>query len=110
MDSHIVVGVGNIYACESLFSSRINPKTKAGKISYQRLQILVETIKQILQHAILQGGTTLQDFSQSDGSPGYFAQQLNVYGNKGSCSQCGKQIKRITQNQRSTFYCSTCQR
>ncbi len=109
MDSHIVVGIGNIYACESLFLSAINPKTRAGRISKQRCQRLVQAIKEVLRQAISQGGTTLQDFSQADGKPGYFAQSLHVYGQQGSCSRCGSKIKRITQGQRSTFYCSTCQ-
>ena len=110
MDSHIVVGIGNIYACESLFLSGINPKTKASGISIKRLEKLVQSIKSVLQQAIFQGGTTLQDFTQTDGQPGYFAQQLNVYGNKNNCPDCGTKIKRITQAQRSTFYCTCCQR
>ncbi len=111
MDSHIVVGVGNIYACESLFSCAINPKTAAMRISRQRIQRLVEAIKRILQQAIDQGGTTLQDFTQADGKPGYFAQSLLVYGQENQpCSQCLQPIKRITQGQRSTFYCTHCQK
>jgi len=109
MDSHIVVGVGNIYACESLFLSAINPKTSAGRISRRRLQKLVNAIKQVLHRAIAQGGTTLQDFTRTDGQPGYFSQSLNVYGNKGACPRCRQAVKRITQGQRSTFYCSNCQ-
>ncbi len=111
MDSHIVVGVGNIYACESLFSSGINPKTSAMRISRQRIQRLVEAIKHILQQAINQGGTTLQDFTQADGKPGYFSQSLKVYGQENQkCLQCQRLIKRFTQGQRSTFYCSYCQK
>ncbi len=110
MDAHCVVGIGNIYACESLFLARINPKTRASRISRGRLQRLVESIKQVLQQAIEQGGTTLQDFTQTDGKPGYFAQQLNVYGNQGECPACARPVKRIVQGQRSTFYCSHCQR
>ncbi len=110
MDSHIVVGIGNIYACESLFLSGINPKTKAKRISIKRIAELVQSIKSVLQQAILQGGTTLQDFTQTNGQPGYFAQKLHVYGNKKECLNCGSIIKRITQAQRSTFYCSCCQR
>jgi len=110
MDSHVVVGVGNIYACESLFSSGINPKTKACRISLKRLEKLVDSIKNVLTQAIQQGGTTLQDFTQTDGQPGYFAQKLNVYGNKADCPTCAKPISRITQGQRSTFYCKNCQR
>jgi formamidopyrimidine-DNA glycosylase len=109
MDSHVVVGVGNIYACESLFASGINPKTRASRISRQRLQRLVDAIKRVLQQAIDHGGTTLQDFTQADGKPGYFRHSLNVYGQQGPCPVCGKQIKRVTLGQRSTFYCSHCQ-
>ena len=111
MNSHIVVGVGNIYACESLFLSGINPKRKAGSLSKVRCEKLVENIKQILKSAIKQGGTTLKDFTREDGKPGYFAQNLNVYGRAGeACVDCNKPIKQITQQQRSTFYCSHCQR
>ncbi|MDJ0833406.1 MAG: bifunctional DNA-formamidopyrimidine glycosylase/DNA-(apurinic or apyrimidinic site) lyase [Gammaproteobacteria bacterium] len=110
MDSHVVVGVGNIYACESLFASGINPKTRASRISRQRLQRLVDAIKMVLQQAIDHGGTTLQDFTQADGKPGYFRHSLNVYGQPGPCPVCGNDIKRITLGQRSTFYCSHCQR
>jgi formamidopyrimidine-DNA glycosylase len=111
MDSHIVVGVGNIYACESLFSCAINPKTAALRISKQRIQLLVDAIKVILQQAIKQGGTTLQDFTQADGKPGYFAQSLQVYGRENqNCVNCSTPIKRITQGQRSTFYCTQCQK
>lgn len=110
MNSYIVVGIGNIYACESLFLSAINPKTKASKISRQRLDRLVAAIKAVLNQAISQGGTTLQDFTRSDGQPGYFAQSLNVYGNQSICPKCGKPVSRIIQAQRSTFYCKNCQR
>ena len=111
MDSRIVVGVGNIYACESLFLAGINPKTVTGKISRPRLHRLAETIKSVLEEAISQGGTTLKDFTRSDGQPGYFAQSLNVYGRANEpCHHCKRLIKKITQGQRSTFYCSTCQR
>lgn len=110
MDSHIVCGVGNIYACEALFSSGIHPTRKAGHISQKRMNVLVINIKTILQKAINQGGTTLKDFIQSDGKPGYFKQHLNVYGRKNeSCFQCNHDIKVIKQSQRSTFYCGHCQ-
>lgn len=111
MNGHIVVGVGNIYACESLFSSNISPKWAAGKVSKARYQKLVVEIKAVLAKAIEQGGTTLQDFVQVEGSPGYFKQQLNVYGRAGeACFTCDTPIKQITQGQRSTFYCARCQR
>lgn len=110
MDSHIVVGVGNIYACESLFKAGINPKTRAGRISDSRLERLVEAVKTVLGKAIEQGGTTLQDFTQADGKPGYFSQSLNVYGQQGPCPVCQSPIRRVTLAQRSTFYCPNCQR
>ena len=110
MDSHIVVGVGNIYANEALFSSGIRPGTAAGRISRSRMVDLVDAIKGILKTAIDQGGTTLRDFTDSDGRPGYFKQELKVYGREGlSCTQCGSTIKLSRQGQRSTFYCPRCQ-
>ncbi|MDB3892557.1 bifunctional DNA-formamidopyrimidine glycosylase/DNA-(apurinic or apyrimidinic site) lyase [Candidatus Thioglobus sp.] len=110
MNSKVVVGVGNIYACESLFASGIDPTRTAGSVSKARYKLLTQNIKQILERAIKAGGTTLQDFSQVDGSPGYFAQTLNVYGCENKpCTTCGGKIARITQNQRSTFYCKNCQ-
>lgn len=111
MDQKIVVGVGNIYASESLFLSGINPTKAAGKISQAKYEIFAKQIKQVLTRAIAQGGTTLKDFVGSDGKPGYFAQQLHVYGRTGEpCSQCEAPIKQITQGQRSTFYCTNCQK
>ena len=111
MNSHIVVGVGNIYASEALFLAGIHPKRAASRISNQRIEKLVVAIKQILNAAIKQGGTTLRDFVREDGQPGYFKQQLNVYGKIGEpCPECGNLIKQITQGQRSTYYCSHCQR
>ena len=110
MDSKVVVGVGNIYACESLHQAGISPERKAGSVSKKRYQHLTQCIKTILTQAIKAGGTTLQDFSQVDGSPGYFAQTLNVYGREGKpCKLCNGKISRIIQNQRSTFYCPICQ-
>ena len=111
MNSHTVVGVGNIYASESLFMAGINPKRKAGSLSRARVEKLVDAIKQILADAIKQGGTTLRDFTREDGQPGYFAQKLFVYGKTGeSCAECGRPVKQITQQQRSTFYCTSCQK
>lgn len=110
MDNHVVVGVGNIYANEALFKAGINPKRQAGKISKARYQQLVPLIKQTLQEAIAQGGTTLRDFTQVDGSPGYFAQKLMVYGRGGlRCMQCQAELKEIRLGQRSTVYCTRCQ-
>jgi len=111
MNSHIVVGVGNIYACEALFMAGIHPATPAGKLSLKRWDKLVNAIKSVLQTAITQGGTTLKDFTQSDGQPGYFAQSLQVYGREGEdCYQCRRPVLKMTQGQRSTFYCGHCQR
>lgn len=111
MNSHIVVGVGNIYASEALFRAGINPKRKAGNISLPRLQKLVTAIKLTLALAIEEGGTTLRDFTGINGQPGYFAQKLLVYGRTGQeCTTCSKPIKKFTQQARSTFYCPQCQR
>ncbi len=111
MDNHIVVGAGNIYACEALFMAGIHPKREAGKISNPRLSKLRDTIREVLQRSIDQGGTTLKDFIQSDGQPGYFKQQLNVYDREGKqCRKCDSSIKRIILGQRSTFYCPKCQK
>ncbi len=111
MDGKVVVGVGNIYASESLFLAGISPKRIANKVSKARYEKLTAAIKQVLAAAIEQGGTTLRDFVGGDGKPGYFAQQLNVYGREGKpCRICGKGIKQIVQGQRSTFYCPHCQK
>ena len=111
MNSHIVVGVGNIYANEALFMAGIHPKRMSSHISLARYQNLVKAIKNILQQAIKQGGTTLRDFSREDGKPGYFQQKLNVYGKTDQpCPKCGKTLKHIYQQQRSTYYCSYCQK
>lgn len=111
MNSHIVVGVGNIYACESLFLSGISPKRQASRISLPRYQQLVDAIQTVLARAIQLGGTSLRDFTQQDGKPGYFKQELNVYGKTGeACPKCGTAIKQIKQQQRSSFYCPSCQK
>lgn len=110
MDSHNVVGVGNIYASESLFLAGINPKRKAGNVSLQRYELLAKAIKKILNRSIKQGGTTLRDFVNGDGKPGYFQQQLNVYARTGeTCKTCTSIIKEIKLGQRSSFYCPVCQ-
>lgn len=111
MDSKIVVGVGNIYACESLFTAKINPEKSANSITKKEYENLAKIIISILVEAIKNGGTTLQDFKGVGGELGYFAQKLQVYGrvNK-NCNQCDGKITKITQNQRSTFYCKTCQK
>lgn len=110
MNSSTVVGVGNIYASEALYLAGINPHTAAGRISLARYTLLVDAIKNVLQQAIDSGGTTLRDFTDGAGRPGYFRQQLNVYGRTGEpCPQCGTAIKSFRQNQRATFYCPQCQ-
>lgn len=111
MDSHVVVGVGNIYANEALFKAGIHPKRKAGRISLDRYKRLAEAVREILTAAILMGGTTLRDFVNSDGRPGYFAQSLLVYGRTGEpCSECETPLKEIRMSGRSTVYCTRCQR
>ena len=111
MNNHHVVGVGNIYANEALFHSGIHPTRAAGRISRKRINRLAITIKNVLQAAIQQGGTTLRDFVDSDGKPGYFSQQLAVYGRSGEpCPNCNNPVQRLTVGQRGTFFCSRCQR
>ena len=111
MTNAIVVGVGNIYASESLFLSGIHPKRAANRVSLKRCRLLAFNIKKVLERAIEQGGTTLKDFTQTDGSPGYFAQELNVYGRENqACNRCQTPIKNIVLGQRSSFYCPRCQR
>jgi formamidopyrimidine-DNA glycosylase len=110
MDGHIVVGVGNIYANEALFYAGIRPQRAAGRISLKRYELLSAAIKQVLADAIERGGTTLRDFSGSDGNPGYFQQQLQVYGRAGEvCQRCGEVIRVQRLVQRSTFFCARCQ-
>jgi formamidopyrimidine-DNA glycosylase len=110
MNNHIVVGVGNIYANEALFQAGINPTTKAGEISEQQFDKLTKIIKQVLSAAIKQGGTTLKDFTQADGRPGYFAQSLLVYGRAGQeCVTCQTILEEIRQSNRSSVFCPRCQ-
>ena len=111
MDGKVVVGVGNIYANEALFLSGIRPDRAAGRISRDRYRLLADIIKQVLTSAIDQGGTTLRDFVGGDGKPGYFAQQLYVYGRGGApCKRCGAPLREVRLGQRSSVYCVTCQR
>lgn len=111
MDPHIVVGVGNIYASESLFAAGISPLRPAGQITLAEYERLVGAIREILSEAIRQGGTTLRDFVGGDGEPGYFRQQLCVYDrHRLSCRTCGERINRCQLGQRSTYYCPHCQR
>ncbi|AEW44224.1 formamidopyrimidine-DNA glycosylase [Serratia symbiotica str. 'Cinara cedri'] len=110
MDSKLVVGVGNIYANEVLFSARILPNRHAGSLSNAETYRLAVAIKAVLQRAIKQGGTTLRNFLQSNGQPGYFTQELEVYGRAGKpCNVCGSLIESTKHSQRSTFFCRYCQ-
>ena len=107
MNQNIIVGIGNIYACEALHMSRIKPQKKSYLISDEELYSLISNIKLVLKKAISAGGTTLKDFKNLDGSPGYFKQKLSIY-NKGFC-KCGKKVKNIKLGGRSSFYCN-CQK
>jgi formamidopyrimidine-DNA glycosylase len=110
MNGEIVVGVGNIYANEALFLAGIHPAKAAGKISKARMARLVDAIKLVLEKALLAGGTTLRDFRRSDGKPGYFTQELHVYGRQDQpCLRCEQPIVSIRQAQRATYYCKQCQ-
>ena len=111
MDGRTVVGVGNIYASEALFMSGIHPARAAGRVSAARYDALAAAIEDVLAHAIRRGGTTLRDFVNSEGNPGYFAQELLVYEREGyPCFQCGNPIRRRVIGQRSSYYCARCQR
>jgi formamidopyrimidine-DNA glycosylase len=111
LSGDIVVGVGNIYACESLFKAGISPKTPASRISRARYDKLAAAIREILAAAIVQGGSTLKDFIAVNGQSGYFQQTYFVYDRAGvPCRNCGAPVRQIKQGQRSTFYCATCQR
>jgi formamidopyrimidine-DNA glycosylase len=111
MNSQAVVGVGNIYASEALFRARIAPRRAAGRLSKAQAAKLTQAIKAVLSAAIKIGGTTLRDYRKADGSPGYFRQKLFVYERAGApCRVCKSPIKQITQGQRSTYWCATCQR
>lgn len=110
MDSRVVVGVGNIYASESLFRAGIRPLTPAARLSLPRLEKLVSAIRVVLTESIGAGGTTLRDFLDSDGRPGYFRRSLNVYGRKGEpCRVCGAAIRHAVVGQRATYWCAKCQ-
>ena len=111
MDSHLVVGIGNIYVSEALFAAGISPLRSAHGLTQQECAAIVSSIQSILQAAIAAGGTTLKDFVDSSGKPGYFKQELRVYGRQNaSCVQCQNPILRINLGGRSTFYCDQCQK
>lgn len=111
MNGKVVVGVGNIYASEALYMAGIHPSRAAGRVALTRYRALAGTIKDVLAHAIRRGGTTLRDFHNSSGEPGYFAQELLVYDREGNdCFQCQAPIRRKVIGQRSSYYCPRCQR
>ncbi|GAB4355547.1 MAG: bifunctional DNA-formamidopyrimidine glycosylase/DNA-(apurinic or apyrimidinic site) lyase [Immundisolibacter sp.] len=111
MDSGVVVGVGNIYASEALFRAGIRPNKPASALSRPACRRVAAAIQAVLTEAIAAGGTTLRDFANSDGLPGYFAQELSVYGRAGApCRTCGTPIREQRLGQRSTFWCPACQR
>ncbi len=111
MDSHVVAGVGNIYASEALFRAGINPKVAARRISRARYDVLAARVRETLEAAIRAGGSTLRDYVGGDGRAGYFQNEHLVYGRGGApCLKCATPIREIRQGQRSTFYCPSCQR
>ena len=111
MNSQLVVGVGNIYASEALFRSRISPRPAARRITRAQAGKLVRAIKDVLKAAIKIGGTTLRDYVNADGAPGYFSQKLFVYERAGErCRVCKAAVKQFTQGARSTYWCAICQR
>jgi formamidopyrimidine-DNA glycosylase len=111
MDAGIVVGVGNIYATESLFRAGIHPTRSVARLSRSRWERLAAVVVEVLKEAIERGGTTLNDFADGEGNSGYFQISLSAYGRAGEpCSACGAPIRRIVQGGRSTFYCPRCQR
>ncbi len=111
MDAQVVVGVGNIYASEALFRAGIHPARAAGRVSLARYAALVGHVRDVLNEAIAAGGTTLRDFVRNDGSPGYFRHNLRVYARAGEpCTVCGRALSARVIGQRSSFFCSACQR
>jgi formamidopyrimidine-DNA glycosylase len=111
MDQRIVVGVGNIYAAEALFAAGIAPLRSAGRVSRARYGQLADHVRQILGRAIARGGTTLRDFISPDGAPGYFEQELSVYGRGGApCPRCGRALREAAIGQRASVWCGHCQR
>lgn len=111
MDAQIVVGVGNIYANEALFAAGIHPNRESGSLTKKQYSRLVDEIQKVLTLAIKQGGTTLKDFQNAEGKPGYFSQALKVYGRKDlPCVVCQQLLKEIRQNKRSSVFCGKCQK
>lgn len=111
MNSRLVVGVGNIYASEALFRARLRPQRRARTLSRADAARLVRSVRSVLAQAISAGGTTLRDYLSADGAPGYFRQRLYVYERRGKpCRRCGTPVRAITQGQRSSYYCPSCQK
>lgn len=111
MDQHVVVGVGNIYASEVLFRAGVRPRRAAGRIKAVEWQRIVASVREVLDEAIVQGGTTLRDYVNTDGMPGYFARRLFVYERAGEpCRRCATPIRHLVQGQRSTYFCPECQK
>ncbi len=111
MNGQIVVGVGNIYASEALFRARIRPQRRAGSLTRAETTRLVRGVRAVLAAAIRAGGTTLRDYLDTDGAPGYFRQRLYVYERQGKpCRRCSTPVRALTQGQRSSYYCPGCQR
>lgn len=111
MDAGIVVGVGNIYASEALHQAGIDPRRSVARIGAVRWELLATAVREVLARAIVQGGTTLNDFVDGEGNPGYFQVSLAVYDREGEpCPRCGTAIRRIVQSGRSTYFCPGCQR
>lgn len=111
MDARTVVGIGNIYASESLFRAGISPLRAAGRIGRQRYELLVEAVRQTLAAAIAAGGSSIRDYLHSDGSSGYFQLECGVYDRAGqACRRCGGIVRQVRQAGRSTYYCAGCQR
>jgi formamidopyrimidine-DNA glycosylase len=111
MNSQLVVGVGNIYASEALFRARLRPGRAARTLTRADAGRLVRAVRTVLRQAIRAGGTTLRDYLGADGAPGYFRQRLYVYERRGkSCRRCGTTVRAMTQGQRSTYYCPSCQK
>lgn len=111
MDSHVLAGIGNIYAAEALYRAGIHPARSASRVSRARYRLLADAIRETLERALAAGGSTLRDYVDATGAPGCFQQQYGVYGRAGEpCRRCGATIRLMRQGQRSTFYCPHCQR
>jgi formamidopyrimidine-DNA glycosylase len=111
LDARLLVGVGNIYACESLYAAGIDPRTPAGRLGPRRWERVLGAVREVLRSSIAEGGTSLNDYRDGDGRPGLYQVGLQVYGRTGEpCRRCGRRIRRIVQSGRSTFFCSRCQR